>query len=72
MSPRLTDQEVDALAARYSVSRGRILIWDKEGMHTCTECGEAILVSRFERPTHVRFNVSGHHARFVQESLRSD
>ena len=71
MPPRLTDQEIDALADRYSVSRGRILIWEKEGMHTCTECGEAILVRRFERPTHVLFNVSGHHARFAQNSLRS-
>ena len=64
MSDLLTDQEVSALAEKYGVSRGRILSWEKEGRNICAECREPILVSRYERPTHVRFNVGGHHARF--------
>ena len=71
MSDLFTDQEVKHLATKYAVSRGRILIWEKEGRHLCADCGEPILVSRFERPMHVRFNVGGHHARRVANQRSS-
>ena len=62
MTNLLTEQEITDLIDKYAVSRGRVLIWEKEGRNLCAECGEPVLVSPFERPTHLQFNVGGHHA----------
>lgn len=59
----MTVDEMDELADRCYVSRGRALIWEKEGRKTCAVCGEPIIMAAYGRATHVDFRVKTHEAR---------
>lgn len=53
----MTVDEIDELADRCNVSRGRALIWEKEGSKSCAICAEPILMAAYGQPTHVDFRV---------------
>ena len=55
--------EIDALTDRCNVSRGRVLIWEKEGRKACEVCGEPIIMAAYGRATHVDFRVKTHEAK---------
>lgn len=55
--------EVERLADRCNVSRGRVLIWEKEGRNVCTVCGEPLIRAAYNQPVHVDFRVKTHEAK---------
>lgn len=55
--------EVETLADRCNVSRGRVIIWEKEGRKVCAVCGEPVIVAAYNQPAHVDFRVKTHEAK---------
>ncbi|RZU35442.1 hypothetical protein [Edaphobacter modestus] len=55
--------EIGTLADRCNVSRGRVIIWEKEGRKVCAVCCEPVIVASYIQPTHVDFRVKTHEAR---------
>jgi hypothetical protein len=49
--------EIDTLADRCKVSRGRVIIWEKEGRKVCAVCGEPVINAAYNQPTHMDFRV---------------
>jgi hypothetical protein len=46
----MPNDEIDTLSGRCNVSRGRILIWEKEGRKVCTVCGEPVIRATLDKP----------------------
>jgi len=59
----MTVDEIGTLAEQCDVSRGRVLIWEKEGRKLCTICGGPVLSASYGQPTHVDFRVKTHEAK---------
>jgi len=55
--------EIGTMADRCDVSRGRVIIWEKEGRKVCTVCGEPVVVASYNQPMHLDFRVKAHDAR---------
>lgn len=49
--------EIETLVDRCNVSRGRVIIWEKEGRKVCAVCGEPVIVAAYNQPAHVDFRV---------------
>jgi hypothetical protein len=60
--------EVGMLADRCNVSRGRIIIWEKEGRRACAVCGELVINAAYNQLTHVDFRVKTHQAKLAASS----
>jgi hypothetical protein len=55
--------EIGVLADRCDVSRGRVIIWEKEDRKVCAACGEPVIVASYSQPTHMDFRVKTHEAK---------
>jgi hypothetical protein len=56
--------EIETVADRCNVSRGRVIIWEKEGRKVCTVCGEPVILAAYNQLAHVDFRVKTHEAKF--------
>jgi len=55
--------EIGTLADQCDVSRGRVIIWEKEGRMVCAVCGGPVIRAAYNQPTHVDFRVKTHQAK---------
>lgn len=55
--------EIETIADQCNVSRGRVIIWDKEGRRVCAVCGGPVIVAAYNQPAHVDFRVKTREAK---------
>jgi hypothetical protein len=48
--------EIETVANQCDVSRGRVIIWEKEGRTVCAVCGGPVIRAAYNQPTHVDFS----------------
>nr|AOS95230.1 hypothetical protein [uncultured bacterium] len=55
--------EIGTVADQCDVSRGRVIIWEKEGRKVCAVCGGPVIRAAYNQPARVDFRVKAHEAK---------